>query len=116
MNKYEAKRRATRKVAMVQSIFVSFGIKSLSNEGIGSLSNHDDERKTTNGSNGNVIAQARTKNFAVVLSSTTLEGSVSRRRELPNSKAVSLIKRCLFIFFFLQSMSGWSSYSLLRLI
>ena len=54
---------------------------------------------------------ARTKNFVVVL-----WRRLSRRRELPNFKAVFLIKRCVFIVFFLQSMAGWSSYSLLRVI
>ena len=40
-------------------------------EAIGSLSNHDDERRTTTGSNVNVTAQARTNNSVVVVSSTT---------------------------------------------
>ena len=33
---------------------------------IGSLSNHDDERRTTTGSKMNITAQARTKNSVVV--------------------------------------------------
>ena len=48
-----------------------------------------------------VTAQARTKNFVVVLSSTTCERAVSRRRDLPNFKALFLIKRCVFLSFFL---------------
>ena len=67
-----------------------------------SLSNHDDERKTTTGSVVNVSAQAQTKNSVVVLSSTTWEGPVSRRRELPKLQSsffFSLKGVCLVLIF-----------------
>ena len=56
--------------------------------------------RTTTGSKVKVTAQARTKNFVVVLLSTTCERAVSRRRDLPNFKALFLIKRCVFFVFF----------------